>query len=205
MVKIGRWLLLGLFSIIAFKEINSFLESQTKKKEKDKLEEYINKVIKIIQTEHKSYWNDSLDYNEAYAFAKDSYEASKKYNVSHALLLALAAHETGFENMITDRNLKNFSWGYYAINENNHKWLEEMLRKQDTAVAVNNVRKHRLLLNPKIQHDYAAIFIRHWMDKKKIKNMDSAIYVLKNWNPNKEHNEKVKKKFYNFKKILEKE
>ncbi|MCX8193894.1 MAG: hypothetical protein N3G19_00815 [Candidatus Pacearchaeota archaeon] len=207
MAKIGRWLLLGfLVSTIALKGIPAFFNLQKNKKEKERLENYLNKVVEIIQKEHKSFWGDTLDYNEAYSFAKDSYKASQKYNIPHELLLALAAHETGFENMITDRDLKNISWGYYAINEINHEWLEKLLRKEDSMYlnnkTNNKIIKHRLLLNPEIQHRYAALFIRDWMRRKKIKNPDSSIYVIKNWNSDKNHNENVKKKFYNIRNYI---
>ncbi|MGB9707754.1 MAG: hypothetical protein ACPLXC_00245 [Candidatus Pacearchaeota archaeon] len=204
MPKIGRWILLGcLASVAALKGIPAFLEWQAKKKEREKLEEYLSKFVKIIQTEHKAYWGDTLDYNEAYSFAKGSYIASKEYKVPQELLLSLAIIETGVENMVTDRNLKKFSWGYYSINETNHRWLEEQIKKHDsTANTVNNLKGHRLLLNPDYQHKYAAFFLRHHMNQKKIEAPDSAIYVLKYWNKDPRHNTKVKNKFYNIRDCL---
>lgn len=202
MPKIGRWLLLGcLVSIGALKGIPAFLDWQRHKKEQQELEKYLRTIVKYIQSEHKNYWGDTLSYKEAYAFAKDSYEASKKDTIPHEQLIALANHETHFANIITDKNLSNGmppSYGYYSQNLSNHAIINRLrIARGDT---IEDVIGEELLKHPKQQHGNATFLLRYHMNKYGVKNIDQAIHLY--WNNNKWHNKRVKTKIYNIRNHL---
>ncbi len=195
MPKIGRWLLLGcLVSVGAFKGIPAFLNHLKNRQ----LEEYLNKVVRYVQSEHKAYWGDTLSYKEAYAFAKDSYEACIRESIPHEFLIALANHETYFANIITDTKLPNPSYGYYSQNKSNHAMINRLRKARGDSIA--DVVGKELLKYPEQQHGNAAFLLKYYMKKHGVNDVDKAINLY--WNKNGWHNKQVKNKVYNIRNRL---
>jgi hypothetical protein len=143
---------------------------------RERKENMLDRVAKYIQKENAEYWKKdkgTLSYERAYDYAKWIYEESGERGIPYVLALAIPDHETRFKNGTTDKNLKNKSYGISAINESNHEYIKNILKKNGKEFL--DISGEELLNFPREQIRWYLEFIAH---KKKVKNRRSIEEVL---------------------------